>query len=104
MTEAEASFSNQLSAADSLPAIFEAVGASATGPRHLAAGKACEDCFKLELGNDWIVAAVSDGAGSADRAIDGATAVSEAICRTFDSRDIQKLQRNIPIFGNANSC
>jgi hypothetical protein len=80
MSEAETYLAAQQSPTP-FAGIFEAVGASIVGPRHLAAGKACEDFFKLEMGADWVVAVVSDGAGSASRAIDGARAVSEEICR-----------------------
>jgi hypothetical protein len=85
MTQAEAPCSGEQRVVPHVT-IFETVGASAIGSSHLAAGKLCEDFFKLEPGNDWIVAVVSDGAGSATRAIDGATIVSEEICRTFKAR------------------
>jgi hypothetical protein len=85
MAEAETSCLGQ-EPAEPLPPIFEAVAACALGPSHLAAGKACEDFYKLELGDDWVVAVVSDGAGSAPRALDGAKVVSEEICSIFEAR------------------
>jgi hypothetical protein len=59
---------------------FEAVGASVRGPAHEATGQPCQDFFAIEVCKDWVVAVVSDGAGSADRAADGARIVSHEIC------------------------
>jgi hypothetical protein len=67
-------------------AIFDAVGASAVGPRHLTIGKPCEDEFDIKLGPDWVIAVVSDGAGSASRGLEGAKFVSKEICRSFMDR------------------
>ena len=87
MTEAEEFLSGRQSTAP-LFTIFDAVGAAAIGPSHTAVGKPCEDFFKLEPGHNWVVAVVSDGAGSAHRAIDGATIVTEEICRTFKNSTV----------------
>jgi hypothetical protein len=53
------------------------------GPAHIATGQPCQDTFAIGLGEDWVVAVVSDGAGSADRARDGACIVSEEVCRAL---------------------
>jgi hypothetical protein len=58
---------------------FEAVGASVRGPAHEATGQPCQDFFAIAVGEDWVVAVVSDGAGSAARALDGARIVSEEL-------------------------
>lgn len=70
---------------DGLPCseMFEAIGASVAGPGHLARGVACQDFFKIEAADDWIIAVISDGAGSATRAFDGARIVSQEICGVF---------------------
>src|SRR5258707_4597833 len=60
---------------------FEAVGASVGGAAHDAIGQPCQDRFAIGVGEDWVVAIVSDGAGSAARALDGARIVSEQLCR-----------------------
>jgi Protein phosphatase 2C len=60
---------------------FEAVGASVRGAAHEATGQPCQDRFAIGVGEDWVVAIVSDGAGSAARAFDGARIVSEQLCR-----------------------
>jgi hypothetical protein len=65
--------------------LFEVVGRSVVGPSHLASGQPCQDFFAAEIGQDWAVAVVSDGAGSAKRALDGATIVSEEICQALAS-------------------
>jgi Protein phosphatase 2C len=59
---------------------FEAAGASVRGAAHEATGQPCQDCFAIKVCKDWVVAVVSDGAGSADRAADGARIVSHEIC------------------------
>jgi hypothetical protein len=64
---------------------FEAVGACVRGPAHEATGQPCQDFFAIEVCNDWVVAVVSDGAGSADRAADGARIVSHEICGTLSA-------------------
>lgn len=66
--------------------LFEAVGASVAGPRHMTRGIACQDFFKVEVKDDWITAVVSDGAGSATRALEGARIVSQEICGVFADR------------------
>jgi hypothetical protein len=62
---------------------FEVVGASVRGPAHEATGQLCQDFFAIEAGKDWVVAVVSDGAGSAVRALDGARIVSEELRRAL---------------------
>jgi hypothetical protein len=69
---------------------YDIVGARVVGPRHAALGGDCQDYFLSDTGPDWAVAIVSDGAGSAARALDGARFVAEevqsAICATIRSR------------------
>jgi hypothetical protein len=60
---------------------FEIVAASVTGQAHEASGEGCQDFFAFDSGNGWAVAVVSDGAGSAARALDGARIVGEEICQ-----------------------
>ena len=93
MTTGEGSLLGQ-QCAGPLSSIFDAVGASAVGCRHLAAGRPCEDFFRVQVGQDWVVAVVSDGAGSASRALEGAMVVTEEICRVFAGRMSAQISSN----------
>jgi Protein phosphatase 2C len=62
---------------------LEVVAAAIRGPSHAVTGQPCQDCFAIEVGKDWAVAIVSDGAGSAARALDGARIVSKELCRAL---------------------
>jgi serine/threonine protein phosphatase PrpC len=65
---------------------FEVVGASVAGPKRHATGSVCQDFFTAEASADWIVAIVSDGAGSATRSLEGARIVSEEVCQALTVR------------------
>ena len=80
---------------------FEAVGASVQGPSHKITGEPCQDCFAIEVGQEWAVAVVSDGAGSAAKALDGARIVSAELCRAL--MDFLKDESQSKLFGN-NLC
>jgi hypothetical protein len=80
---------------------FEAVGASVRGPSHEMTGQPCQDCFAIEVGKEWAVAVASDGAGSAARALDGASIVSAELCRTLT--DFLKESRRSEALGS-NFC
>lgn len=60
---------------------FEFVGVSIPGQKRTKNGDESEDYFTCELGENWIVAVVSDGAGSALRGKEGAILISDSICK-----------------------
>lgn len=62
---------------------FQLAGASATGRGHLENGTGCEDAHYVIESTDGVVACVCDGAGSAPRSAEGATALSRAICEAL---------------------
>lgn len=64
---------------------WKAIGKSVTGTSHIAAGRGCEDslCFghtSTRDGHQAIVCCVSDGAGSAEQAAQGAALISAKAC------------------------
>ena len=63
--------------------LFEVAAASVVGPSHQARDEVCQDHFAVACGPDWVVAVVSDGAGSAVRAREGAEVVSEQVSRSL---------------------
>ena len=58
------------------------IGIKKIGTSHLLSGKSCEDSFYVANSQDglWKVLVVSDGAGSAKKAIEGSEFVSKRIC------------------------
>ena len=66
---------------------WKVFGVSLAGFSHQADGRNCEDYHALQtVGNGWLVAALSDGAGSAIRSIEGAKAICEGVVSAISSR------------------
>lgn len=60
--------------------MWKTIGASVAGFSHQAEGTPCQDCHAISLAMDgWLVAAISDGAGSAPRSAEGARAVCDGV-------------------------
>lgn len=51
---------------------WRCIGSSAAGSRHEREGVPCEDALSFSSGNNWLVAAIADGAGSAPFGGEGA--------------------------------
>jgi hypothetical protein len=71
--------------------------AAVQGVSHLAAGVPCQDYCEVETSPDgrWLVAAISDGAGSAAKAAEGAQIVAQSIVRGLIG-EVARLERDGP--------
>lgn len=58
---------------------WKVVGAAVRGPSHDLNGQPCQDAFAFAVAGDWLAAAVCDGAGSAARSREGASALSRRV-------------------------
>lgn len=58
---------------------WKIVGVSVAGFSHEETGIGSQDAHAFRLSDDWLIAAISDGAGSANRSADGARAICEGV-------------------------
>jgi hypothetical protein len=69
---------------------WKTIGVSLPGFSHQANGTPCQDSLHISsFGDGWLVAAVSDGAGSASRCVEGA----EAVCKGVVSQIGHKIRQ-----------
>lgn len=62
------------------PVEWKVISASVAGFSHVAEGLACQDfCSDAITDDGWMVAAISDGAGSAHRSVEGAMAICKGM-------------------------
>jgi hypothetical protein len=60
--------------------------ASAIGKQHTDSGKPCQDAFAFDRAGDWLIAVVSDGAGSAERSQAGSVLCATGVVSRLAER------------------
>ena len=81
--------------------LFKIIAASATGQTHLANNKPCEDSFFYLSDEKRVVAIVADGAGSAKKALVGATFVARRIAEIIFEQKGFPLHKDISSAANS---
>ncbi|HST58781.1 MAG TPA: protein phosphatase 2C domain-containing protein, partial [Longimicrobium sp.] len=61
------------------------MGCAVRGPAHEADGGPCQDAVAFATGGDWLVAVLSDGAGSAPRGDEGSRHLVETVTRLLSA-------------------
>src|SRR5690606_8659606 len=71
---------------------WKVVAASVAGPHHVRDGLPCQDAHTYRLQGDYLIAVISDGAGSACYSQLGSQAITDTLVQVLAEADLQGLE------------
>src|SRR5690606_40378653 len=73
---------------------WKVVAASVAGPHHVRDGLPCQDAHTYRLQGDYLIAVISDGAGSACYSQLGSQAITDTLVQVLAEADLQRSEEH----------